>query len=209
MKYKLLEPLLVLAVFSLDRLAKFFILKRLYLKSVEVLPFLKLTYVQNTGVAFGMFRDSNNFFIVFSAILIVALLLFRRKVPDFAASGGHFFRGIEPQAETALPQSRADSGYGPAAVSGFIAAKKKYWRHLNSRAAAVCFTRFGLALVLGGALGNLYDRLAYGFVVDFFDLSFFPAVFNVADSAITAGAVLLAMGLNSGHGIGDGDGRRG
>jgi len=61
----------------------------------------------------------------------------------------------------------------------------------------------GLALVLGGALGNLYDRLAYGFVVDFFDFSFFPAVFNVADSAITAGAVLLAWGTrerNSGTG---------
>ena len=53
----------------------------------------------------------------------------------------------------------------------------------------------GLALVLGGALGNLYDRLAYGFVVDFFDFSFFPAVFNVADSAITAGAVLMAWGM--------------
>ncbi len=54
----------------------------------------------------------------------------------------------------------------------------------------------GLALVIGGALGNLYDRIAYGFVVDFFDFSFFPAVFNVADSAITVGAVLMALGMN-------------
>jgi len=205
MKYKLLEPLLVLAVFSLDRLTKFFVLKRLYLKSVEVLPFFKLTYVQNTGVAFGMFRDSNNFFIVFSAILIAALLLFRRKIPDFAASGGHFFRGIEAQVETVC----ADSGHDTAAVSGSPAVKRACWRYLNSRAAAVCFTRVGLALVLGGALGNLYDRLVYGFVVDFFDLSFFPAVFNVADSAITAGAILLATGLNSGHGIGDGGEKQG
>ena len=53
----------------------------------------------------------------------------------------------------------------------------------------------GFALVLGGALGNLYDRISYGFVVDFFDFSFFPAVFNVADSAITCGAVLLALGM--------------
>jgi len=49
--------------------------------------------------------------------------------------------------------------------------------------------------VLGGALGNLYDRIAYGHVVDFIDLSFFPAVFNVADASITVGAVFLAFGM--------------
>ena len=51
-----------------------------------------------------------------------------------------------------------------------------------------------LALVLGGALGNLYDRVTMGYVVDFIQLHaggyYFPA-FNVADSAITAGVVLL------------------
>ena len=54
----------------------------------------------------------------------------------------------------------------------------------------------GLALILGGALGNLYDRLAYGQVVDFLDLHaagwHWPA-FNVADSAITVGAVILIV----------------
>lgn len=52
----------------------------------------------------------------------------------------------------------------------------------------------GLVLVLGGALGNLVDRLQQGYVVDFFlvyyDRWFFPA-FNVADAAITVGVVLL------------------
>jgi signal peptidase II len=52
----------------------------------------------------------------------------------------------------------------------------------------------GLALILGGALGNLIDRLRYGRVVDFLDFHFagwhWPA-FNVADSAITIGAGLL------------------
>ena len=51
-----------------------------------------------------------------------------------------------------------------------------------------------LALILGGALGNVWDRLSYGYVIDFIDVYYkswhFP-VFNVADSAITAGAVLL------------------
>ncbi|AQZ94782.1 signal peptidase II [Halopseudomonas phragmitis] len=52
-----------------------------------------------------------------------------------------------------------------------------------------------LALILGGALGNLYDRVVHGHVVDFILVHwqqswFFPA-FNIADSAITVGAVLL------------------
>jgi len=54
----------------------------------------------------------------------------------------------------------------------------------------------GLALILGGALGNLIDRFRYGQVVDFLDLHaagwHWPA-FNVADSAITIGAVLLIL----------------
>jgi signal peptidase II len=52
----------------------------------------------------------------------------------------------------------------------------------------------GGALVLAGALGNLYDRLAYRFVVDFLDVHGF-AVCNVADCAISAGAGMLAWGL--------------
>ena len=58
------------------------------------------------------------------------------------------------------------------------------------------FFCFALALVLGGALGNLIDRIAYGYVVDFLDFYWdsyhFPA-FNLADSAITCGAILLLM----------------
>lgn len=54
----------------------------------------------------------------------------------------------------------------------------------------------GLALILGGALGNLIDRLRFGHVVDFVDLHaggwHWPA-FNVADSAITVGAALLIL----------------
>jgi len=54
----------------------------------------------------------------------------------------------------------------------------------------------GMALVLGGAIGNLWDRAALGYVIDFislhYDSRYFPA-FNIADSAISAGAVALAI----------------
>ncbi|OGR53002.1 MAG: signal peptidase II [Elusimicrobia bacterium GWA2_62_23] len=139
---KLTSPAIVLAVFLLDRLTKAAAVDRLYMKSVQVLPFFRLTWAENTGVSFGLFTNNNLFFLVFSALLVCALLLFRRRL------------------------------------------------QAHGRAAAV-----GLALVLGGALGNLYDRIAYGFVVDFLDFSFFPAVFNAADSAITVGALLLAWGM--------------
>ena len=55
-------------------------------------------------------------------------------------------------------------------------------------------TRFGLAMVLGGAIGNLLDRLRFGSVVDFLDFYWrnyhWPA-FNIADSAICIGALLI------------------
>lgn len=55
---------------------------------------------------------------------------------------------------------------------------------------------FALALVLGGAVGNLIDRVAYGYVVDFiqwyYDRFYWPA-FNIADAAISVGAVLLLI----------------
>ena len=57
-------------------------------------------------------------------------------------------------------------------------------------------TGLGLALVLGGAVGNLIDRVQLGYVVDFIDVHFggwhYPA-FNVADSAITCGVILLLL----------------
>jgi len=72
-------------------------------------------------------------------------------------------------------------------ISVFIVAMLR--KHHTDRMMSVA-----LALVLGGALGNLYDRLTLGHVVDFVQLHaggwYFPA-FNVADSAITVGVALL------------------
>lgn len=59
-------------------------------------------------------------------------------------------------------------------------------------------TRWSLALLVGGAIGNLYDRMVYGFVIDFFLFHFgsfdFP-VFNVADIAIDLGVFMLFIDI--------------
>ncbi len=58
------------------------------------------------------------------------------------------------------------------------------------------FNQIGYSLIIGGALGNLVDRLQYGAVVDFLQFHlynhFFP-VFNIADSAITVGVILIFL----------------
>ncbi len=54
---------------------------------------------------------------------------------------------------------------------------------------------FGLFLILLGALSNLLDRLAYGYVIDYFYLQYF-SVFNLADIGISIGALLALIGLN-------------
>jgi signal peptidase II len=71
-------------------------------------------------------------------------------------------------------------------VSAFIV---YYYRQIP---AGAWLLRLALGLQLGGALGNVIDRIQRGYVVDFFDVSFWP-VFNVADSCIVIGVALLAL----------------
>ena len=75
-------------------------------------------------------------------------------------------------------------------ASGFIC----YW--LKSLPRQRAFEACAWSLVLGGALGNLIDRILYGYVIDFLDVFYgdwhWPA-FNVADSAITVGVVMLLL----------------
>jgi signal peptidase II len=78
-----------------------------------------------------------------------------------------------------------------------IAVVASVWiiRLLRKHRAQVLFA-LALSMILGGALGNLIDRLSYGYVVDFLSFHwgghYFPA-FNLADSAITCGAFLLIL----------------
>lgn len=63
-----------------------------------------------------------------------------------------------------------------------------YYRHKIP--ATRSLVHFGLAIQLGGAIGNLIDRITYGYVIDFLDFRFWP-VFNIADTAITVGVAIL------------------
>lgn len=104
----------------------------------------------------------------------------------------------------------------PGVAFGFLADSSSAWRNVfliglsvtvlvfistllwKGRGPENWILRVGLALVLGGALGNLYDRVVHGTVTDFVEVyagqHYFPA-FNVADSAISVGAGLLLLDM--------------
>jgi len=87
----------------------------------------------------------------------------------------------------------SDSPYAPLLLSAFalgVAGLLVYWIQKEKNT----LTRWGLALILGGAVGNVIDRIRFGGVVDFLDFYWgnyhWPA-FNIADSAICIGVVIL------------------
>ncbi len=101
--------------------------------------------------------------------------------------------------------------YNPGAAFSFLANESGWQRHLFT-AIGVCAALYilylirnnssqrlfcwALALILGGALGNVIDRLAYGHVIDFLDFHYQQAhfaAFNLADSAICLGAFLFIL----------------
>ena len=75
-------------------------------------------------------------------------------------------------------------------LTGFIVGF--LWKERNGHP----FVKYGLALILSGALGNLIDRLVYGKVVDFMDVmigDFHWYIFNIADSSVTIGMALFII----------------
>lgn len=75
-------------------------------------------------------------------------------------------------------------------VAGVLA----YWARSRARWPLA----LGFGLLIGGAIGNAIDRVRFGAVVDFIDvqrLGFFPWIFNVADSGITVGVILLLIDM--------------
>lgn len=130
-------------VIALDRYTKY--LARTYLplrQSWNPIPWLKpivtLTYIRNTGAAFGLFPNMSIVFVLIAIAVVVAIVIYYRQL----------------------------------ATSSWV-------------------LRVALGLQLGGAVGNMIDRIIYGYVTDFVDFRVWP-VFNVADASIVAGTILLA-----------------
>ncbi len=137
---------LIFAIVLLDRVSKF--LAALFLME-ESLPLWRdvfhLTYVENTGAAFSIFKGHTLALGIFSLVMVVFLSYYLNK--------------------------RKKEGCG-------------------------LLEEVALTFIIGGAIGNLYDRLLLGYVIDYFDFRLINfAVFNVADSFITLGAIMLILSL--------------
>ena len=78
----------------------------------------------------------------------------------------------------------------PLIAVGLLIFNIYYYRQTNENLTRSYIIAF--SLILGGAIGNLIDRIVYGYVIDFIDVRIWP-VFNVADSAITIGAVIIGL----------------
>ena len=139
---------LIPTVFFLDRLSKIWVLE--HLKEGEGFPVWRgvfaITRVNNTGAAFGLWRDSSAWLIGVTAVSIAAIVFFLAAAP--------------------------------------------------ARRHKVNF--YGWALVAGGAFGNLYDRVHFGYVVDYLDFHIWP-VFNAADSSICVGVFLVFLSVIRKH----------
>lgn len=151
LKIKARMPYLVLVagIIVLDRWTKWLIHNRFDLnESTSLIDGLfDITYVQNTGVAFGIFSS------IASPVKATLLSVFT-------------------------------------AVAALIVIVYSVRRSALDR-----LLQLALALILGGALGNLYDRITLGYVIDFLDFyvgTHHWPTFNVADSAISVGVMMLA-----------------
>ena len=145
MKRRIIECVIMLAIagalIALDLVTKVLAATNLNMHSITLIPnLIDFIYTENTGAAFGMLSNNTWFLIGFTAVFIVAFVLFD------------------------------------------IFNHSKNW-----------FYRIGYVLVLAGAIGNLIDRIMFGFVRDFIAISFFPFIFNVADIFVTVGTVLLMI----------------
>ena len=146
-KYRLMVTISS-AVLVFDQITKVLVEKTMSLyQSIELIPdFVHITYLRNTGAAFGFLAGGRSalrmiFFILVSSVAIGCI--------------SYLLRTLRPQQKTLI---------------------------------------VSLSLILGGAIGNLVDRLRMGEVIDFIDLHWYQVhwpAFNVADSAISVGVALL------------------
>lgn len=137
-----------------------------------------------------------------SAVIIALDLYTKHLVQSALAYGEHrtvtgFFDIVLFHNEGAAFSFLAGAGgWQRLFFSGFALIASGVILHLLRKHAGQTMFCLALSLVLGGALGNLYDRLTLGYVVDFLYFhvhSWYWPAFNVADSAITVGVALLLL----------------
>ncbi len=140
-KYKS-EIIVFAIILILDQVTKILALRFLLpRRSVDILPFFSLTYVENTGSAFGLFQNANLFLLIVSLLVLFLMIKWRK---DILSLGN--------------------------------------------------LAKYGYLMIFAGALGNIYDRIFLGHVVDLLDFHVWP-VFNIADSAICIGAGFIAFDI--------------
>ncbi|CDD27607.1 lipoprotein signal peptidase [Clostridium sp. CAG:452] len=148
MKSKKINFLMIITIIAilLDQLIKIIIKSKIFNSSIILIPHvLNLTYVQNTGAAFGIGNNSTSMFVAVNVVII----------------------GL---------------------ITYFIFSKKEELSKL---------ILIALHLVLAGGIGNLIDRIARGFVIDYIDISpliKYP-VFNLADIFVVIGCLIIAVFL--------------
>ncbi len=134
---------IIIVTLVLDQLVKWLVRSQMILG--ESIPLLQnvfhLTYIENPGAAFGLFKDKTIFFVIFTLVIIGVMVYL--------------------------------------------------YLHQTNRKTLFAYS---LALVIGGAAGNLIDRMAKGTVTDMFDFRIWP-VFNIADMAVVVGLIYLAYCL--------------
>ena len=133
--------LLISIIVFMDQIIKYYIINNFsHGQSLAIIKnIFHLTYVKNTGAAFGILKNANNFFIIVSIIIILFLLFYRY----------YYFKSN-------------------------------------------IYINMSIGLIIGGAVGNLIDRILLNHVVDYLDFRIWP-VFNLADSAIVVGAGFLII----------------
>jgi len=140
----MITPFVALLVIIVDQATKFLV-NDFFIShhaSVPIIPSVfHLTYVKNTGVAFGLFKNHPQLLLGIILGSVVALMIYLR-----------------------------------------------YLKEENN------FLKIAYGFIIGGALGNLFDRIRLGWVVDFLDFRIWP-VFNGADSFITVGVTIILIDI--------------
>jgi signal peptidase II len=141
----ILNSIIIIFIFSLDRISKIYILKIAEIESsvdIYLTPYLNFYLIWNKGIAFGFFSFNESLIYNLITLVIMVIIL--------------------------IILSMIVKSYG--------------------------FTKYSLMIVMGGALGNLFDRIYYSAVPDFIDFhinGYHWFIFNVADIFVTVGILCL------------------